>query len=169
MRIDEFILHLFKESKIRFVFLIGFIASTIFINYKWGITLYPIVHYGMYSAVEKMNQPIFIQKLYVDDFPLTEDKLSQYQSEELCFYTNNYYRNLKYKEHYNSVVITLLKRMKLDFLIFKSTSSNSSSEIEFLERNRLHMEGIYKMPLKTISYKSIEYKWTGQKLEKCSQ
>jgi hypothetical protein len=70
-----FIKKLYHYNKILFCVLVGYILLFVFINYKSGLVVSPIIQYGMYSGVYKTTDTIKLYKIYANDSLVDFSKL----------------------------------------------------------------------------------------------
>jgi hypothetical protein len=78
-----FIKKLYHYNKLLFGLLVGYILLFVFINYKSGLVVSPIIQYGMYSGVYKTTDTVTIYKIYANDSLVNFSNLSNAQRDVL--------------------------------------------------------------------------------------
>lgn len=171
---NQFIIYLKKSFLVKFyrfhpigaVFLFLFFLLSISINYKWGMTIYPIIHYGMYSGHHSLHEKKMMIRPRLHSSSFSEEKYSDYNSyqrECMIFYSINH------KSSYDRIVdidLTIYRRFGISF---NNNFSNYPSTNTF---NRFHREFQKKnlnLDIDSISYLSENWVWNNNQCIKINE
>ena len=134
----------FYDKKIFFLFIIYFI-SFLYINFKSGIIVSPIMQYGMYSSMSKISDTILnFSQLSMADRDIIDVTLDNFYGEKI----NN--RN----------VYTTIKRVaKADKIMKEKIYLNSITDQVFYNRYQTLLENILNRKIYNIKILKQKYVW----------
>ena len=145
----------FYDKKIFFLFIIYFI-SFLFINFKSGLIVSPIMQYGMYSSISKMSDTISINRVYVNDTILDFSQLSMADRDIINVSLDNFYG----EKIYNRNVYTTIKRVtKADKIMKEKVYLNSITDQVFYNRYQTLLEKILNRKIHNIKILKQKYVW----------
>ena len=145
----------YYDKKIFFLFIIYFI-SFLYINFKSGLIISPIMQYGMYSRMSKISDTVHLNRVYVNDCILDFSKLSMADRDIIDVGIDNYF-----DEKVNNInVYTTIKRVtKTNQLISDNFYFNDITEKTFYDKYKTLLENILDKKIKNIKILKHKYVW----------
>ena len=145
----------FYDKKIFFLFIIYFI-SFLFINFKSGLIVSPIMQYGMYSSISKMSDTISINRVYVNDTVLDFSQLSMADRDIINVSLDNFYGE---KINNRNVYTTIKRVTKADKIMKEKVYLNSITDQVFYNRYQTLLEKILNRKIHNIKILKQKYVW----------
>lgn len=145
----------FFDKKIFFLFIIYFVAF-LFINYKWGLTVSPIMQYGMYSGISKLSDTIFINRVYVNDTLLNFSKLSMADRDIIDIDIDNFYS----ERDINKIVYATFKRITgAENIMKEEVYLNNITDQVFYNRIKKRIGNITNKKINNLKILKQKYVW----------
>jgi hypothetical protein len=152
---------LYRTNKFWFLFVLIFALCQLFINYKQGIAITPLYHYGMYSKKAKTTDTIELYRVKINGKILQPFHFSAQEWDKLMLPVNEYCNVEKYN---NDLFSNDIKRI-LNKIYLNADSSNfivQSQPESFLIWYKKYASNIISAPInnleidKTTSYLTKE-------------
>ncbi len=111
---------LYRTNKLWFLFVLIFVLCQLFINYKQGVTITPLYHYGMYSKKAESIDSIELYTVKINGKILQPFQFSAQEWDKLMLPVNEY---CNVEKHNNDLFSKDIKRI-LNKLYLTADSSN---------------------------------------------
>jgi hypothetical protein len=111
---------LYRTNKFWFLFILIFALCQLFINYKQGIAITPLYHYGMYSKKAETTDIIELYRIKINGKILQPFHFSAQEWDKLMLPVNEY---CNVEKHNNDLFSKDIKRI-LNKIYLKADSSN---------------------------------------------
>ena len=162
-----FITRLYKHSKFAAICFLLFIASYLFINYKWGVVATPIYQLGLYSGVAHIGDTQTVYTFYVDDKLLLLNNLPFAHADmivvSLSRYKNHEANNKAVMDVFNKYSNKLFNQ-SLQIKPYTNAITDQQAGLWFHQLLRG-----YGIPNKKISVYSNRYIWVKHQLRPIAQ
>ena len=151
-----FIYRLYRFNKFLFFGFALLIFGSLYINFKQGLTVYPIIHYGMYSGVYHKSKIYTLPQIVVNgDSNFDISQCSTFDQESLIFFFQEYESNdinINNKHGY-------FQRKGLRKAILRAPRSNIFNEF-LLD----YASNVLRVKVKFIGYYKKNYIYKDQKI-----
>ena len=145
----------FYDKKIFFLFIIYFV-SFLYINFKSGLIVSPIMQYGMYSSMTKISDTISINRVYVNDTILDFSQLSMADRDVIDVSLDNFYSE---KINNRNVYTTIKRVTKADRIMKEKVYLNSITDQIFYNWYQTLLENILNRKIDNIKILKQKYVW----------
>ena len=145
----------FYDKKIFFLFIIYFV-SFLYINFKSGLIVSPIMQYGMYSSMTKISDTISINRVYVNDTILDFSQLSMADRDVIDVSLDNFYSE---KINNRNVYTTIKRVTKADKIMQEKVYLNSITDQVFYNWYQTLLENILNRKIDNIKILKQKYVW----------
>ena len=145
----------FYDKKIFFLFII-YSISFLYINFKSGLIVSPIMQYGMYSTMTKISDTISINRVYVNDTILDFSQLSMADRDIIDVSLDNFYGE---KINNRNVYTTIKRVTKADKIMKEKVYLNSITDQVFYDWYQTLLENILNRKIHNIKILKQKYVW----------
>lgn len=151
-----FIKKLFRYDKVHFAIFFIYLFSFIYLNYKSGLIVSPIMQYGMYSNTSKISDTIYINRIYINDTLLDFSKLPMASRDVLDVTIDNFYQENKTN---TNVFFTMKKILRINSFMSDKDFNNHISEIAFLNKYKQTAATILQRKINNVKIIKEKYIW----------
>jgi hypothetical protein len=159
-----FLRQVYKHNRIIFVLMILFIIAQLFINFKRGMVVSPLYHYGMYSEVIDVKNTYNVFEVEVNGQRLPAKDFSPQQWDKVIV-PLTYYTSINTKS--NALYHTDIKRLTTGLFITTNEEQfiQRCSYDEFIQWYRSYLESVLRKAITTLSIQSRTYTYTAGHLQ----
>jgi len=145
---------LYQQHKGWFVFIVMFIVSQLFINYKRGVVFSPFYHYGMYSSIMRPQPTYDVTEIEVNGKILQTKDFSPQQWDKIMLPVS---MNDSQQRWNSSLYNTLIQR--LAHAKDSSAYVNNYSAAQFQQWYSSYLETILGIKINSvnISHKTVQF------------
>ncbi len=159
-----FLKKLYTYNKKLFSLFVCFILSFVFINYKWGLTIAPIMQFGMYSKLVKITDTVIVYKIEANKNLVIFSNYNLFKRDVLelpLYYKQNESEN-------NKTIYTTLKKVASKLNLNKKTNefsfTNNYTLLKFNNWYTLKLTTILKTKIDSVNVTTQTYNWKNLKL-----
>ncbi len=160
---------LWKHNKFSFFLLTMFLTAMLFINYKRGLVITPMLQYGMFSEKFQLEDTITTYQIIVDNKQIDLSNYSFTERDLIITPIEDYQKQKKTNPAIYTTMKPFFNKVGLGNFMEEVKYSNQITEIDFNNWYKNKLQMLILTPINNLEIQTCRYVWENNAVKQLSK